>query len=172
MQRAIAAAVATAAQALGLYHGPIHAECRVNARGVFVLEVAARPIGGLCAQALRFTGPDAAAIGLEELLLRHALGEAIDDWSREREASGVMMIPIPSDGIYRRVDGVDDALRVAGRARCADHGQARSTAGAAAGRRQLSGVHLRARASSPLQSNARFAMRTRNCRSSSIARLR
>ena len=114
VQRAITAAVATAAQALDLWHGPIHAECRVNARGVFVLEVAARPIGGLCAQALRFTRSDAAAIGLEELLLRHAIGEDIDDWRREREASGVMMIPIPSEGIFRRVAGVDDALRVAG----------------------------------------------------------
>ena len=40
--------------ALGLSHGPVHAECRVNDAGVFVLEVAARPIGGLCARALRF----------------------------------------------------------------------------------------------------------------------
>ena len=43
-----------AAAAIGLRHGPVHAECRVNERGVFVLEVAARPIGGLCARALRF----------------------------------------------------------------------------------------------------------------------
>src|SRR5207248_2538481 len=47
--------VARAAAAIGLRHGPIHAECRVNPEGVFVLEVAARPIGGLCAGALRFT---------------------------------------------------------------------------------------------------------------------
>ena len=53
-QRAIVDAVARAAEALGLRHGPIHAECRVNDGGVFVLEVAARPIGGLCARALRF----------------------------------------------------------------------------------------------------------------------
>ena len=43
-----------AAAAIGLRHGPIHAECRVNEGGVFVLEVAARPIGGLCSRALRF----------------------------------------------------------------------------------------------------------------------
>jgi biotin carboxylase len=114
VRKAIVAAVATAAQALGLSYGPIHAECRVNARGVFVLEVAARPIGGLCAQALRFTGPNSAIIGLEELLLRHAMGEDIDPWHREREASGVMMIPIPCEGIFRRVAGVDEALRVEG----------------------------------------------------------
>ena len=59
-RRAIVDAVVQAARALGLRHGPIHAECRVNhAAGagparVFVLEVAARPIGGLCARALRF----------------------------------------------------------------------------------------------------------------------
>src|SRR4029077_448395 len=51
---AIVEAVTRAAAAIGLEHGPIHAECRVNAEGVFVLEVAARPIGGLCARALRF----------------------------------------------------------------------------------------------------------------------
>ncbi|MGH9141135.1 MAG: ATP-grasp domain-containing protein, partial [Vicinamibacterales bacterium] len=53
-QRAIVDGVARAADALGLQHGPVHAECRVNPDGVFVLEVAARPIGGLCARALRF----------------------------------------------------------------------------------------------------------------------
>ncbi len=54
IQAQITAAVTRAAQALGLYHGPVHAECRVNSKGVYVLEVAARPIGGLCAKTLRF----------------------------------------------------------------------------------------------------------------------
>ena len=52
-QLAIVESVARAAEAIGLTHGPVHAECRVNDAGVFVLEVAARPIGGLCARALR-----------------------------------------------------------------------------------------------------------------------
>jgi biotin carboxylase len=113
-QTAITHAMSAAAAALGLFHGPVHAECRVNARGVFVLEVAARPIGGLCAQALRFTGTEGASIGLEELLLRHALGESIAGWTRETDASGVMMIPVPAAGVYRRVSGIDEALRIAG----------------------------------------------------------
>ncbi len=112
--QAIEASVAAAVRALGLWHGPIHAECRVNARGVFVLEVAARPIGGLCAQALRFSRDDGSSIALEELLLRHALGERLAGWQRGPGASGVMMIPIPVEGIYRRVAGVEDALRVRG----------------------------------------------------------
>jgi ATP-grasp domain/L-amino acid ligase C-terminal domain 2/ATP-grasp N-terminal domain len=120
VQAQIRDAVARAASVIGLLHGPIHAECRVNNEGMFVLEVAARPIGGLCARALRFrpraeegldrshdaSGP---LISLEELLLRHALGEAPDRWCREARASGVMMIPIPCRGVYRGASGLDEA---------------------------------------------------------------
>lgn len=113
VQAAIEHAVAAAATALGLHHGPIHAECRVNERGVFVLEVAARPIGGLCARALRFQRGDQAA-GFEEVLLRHALGEPAHEWHREAAASAVMMIPIPRSGVYRRVEGVEQAAAVRG----------------------------------------------------------
>ncbi len=60
VQRAMESAVDAACRALGLTHGPIHAECRVNDHGVFILEVAARPIGGICARALRFKGPKGA----------------------------------------------------------------------------------------------------------------
>jgi biotin carboxylase len=108
IQRQIEQAIAAAAQAIGLHHGPIHAECRVNGDGVFVLEVAARPIGGRCAQVLQFER-EGESIGLEEFLLRHALGEPMDAWHRETVASAVMMIPIPRSGIFRRVDGVDEA---------------------------------------------------------------
>jgi biotin carboxylase len=113
-QQAIAEGVSRATRALGLRHGPVHAECRVNDRGVFVLEVAARPIGGLCARALRFGKGSGPLISLEELLLRHALGETSEDWRREGSASGVMMIPIPRRGVFRRVEGVDNARRVTG----------------------------------------------------------
>jgi hypothetical protein len=130
-QATLVRTVTDAANALGLYHGPVHAECRVNSRGVFVLEVAARPIGGLCARAIRFVRrqrPDgtttpgaggqssdpAAPISFEELLLRHALGEESTEWQREPTASGVMMIPIPRRGIYRGATGIDEARAVPG----------------------------------------------------------
>jgi hypothetical protein len=107
---AIVEGVARAAVALGLRHGPIHAECRVNTEGVFVLEVAARPIGGLCARALQFLIPHSQfLIPLEELLLRHALGEDPARYERETAASGVMMIPIPRRGVLRGVDGIEAA---------------------------------------------------------------
>jgi biotin carboxylase len=120
VQDAAVAAVRQAATTIGLRHGPLHAECRVNGDGVFVLEVAARPIGGLCARALRFDDHESSivnrqsSISLEELLLRHALGESPDTWRRESDASGVMMIPIPRRGIFRGVSGTDKAAKVDG----------------------------------------------------------
>lgn len=114
IQRQITDVVTRAVRAVGLHHGPVHAECRVNGRGVYVLEVAARPIGGLCARALRFVRGGQPSIGLEQLLLRHALGESMDEWTREPEASAVMMIPIPRSGVFRGVTGVDRARGVAG----------------------------------------------------------
>ena len=104
-------AVTRAAAALGLSHGPVHAECRLTRDGPFVLEVAGRPIGGLCSRVLRF-GADA-GVSLEALLLRHACGEDVSAIEREPSAAGVMMIPIPARGIYRRVEGVERARRVA-----------------------------------------------------------
>jgi formate-dependent phosphoribosylglycinamide formyltransferase (GAR transformylase) len=113
-QAAIVAAVEAAAIAIGLSHGPVHAECRVNGDGVFVLEAAARPIGGLCARALRFTGPGGEEWSFEEVLLRHALGEDVRAVRREAHASGVMMVPIVQAGVFRGVSGVADAQAVTG----------------------------------------------------------
>jgi biotin carboxylase len=112
--RAVIDAVARGAEAIGLRHGPIHAECRVNDRGVYVLEIAARPIGGLCARALRFEDDAGTVCSLEELLLRHASGEPTSRWRREETASAVMMIPIPQRGILRGVRGLSEARSVDG----------------------------------------------------------
>jgi len=100
-----------AVKAMGLTHGPVHAEFRVNEQGPWVLEVAPRPIGGLCARALRF-GPR--HISLEELLIRHALGMEGSDQVRETEASGVMMIPVPKSGVLERVEGEEQARATPG----------------------------------------------------------
>jgi biotin carboxylase len=111
VQGAIESAVAGGAAALGLRHGPIHAECRVNEAGVHLLEVAARPIGGICSKSLRFVSARGEA-SLEEVLLRHALQEDVTGFVRERRASGVMMIPIPHRGVYKSVSGERDARAV------------------------------------------------------------
>ena len=109
-QRQIKKCVNDATRALGLTHGPIHGEFRINEEGVWPIELAARPIGGLCARALRFRASAAQEeIGLEELLLRHALRMPGSDAPREAQASGVMMIPIPQSGILESVSGVEAA---------------------------------------------------------------
>jgi biotin carboxylase len=111
MQKAIEQCARSAIGAIGLTTGPLHAEFRVNESGPWVLEIAPRPIGGLCSRALRF-GAD--KISLEELLLRHALGMPGGDLERERQASGVMMIPVPQSGIFDRVEGIEAAESVPG----------------------------------------------------------
>ena len=112
---AIAATTQDAVAALGLTHGPIHAELRVNAAGVWPLEIAPRSIGGLCARSLLFTSSAGdALVSLEELILRQALGEDVSGYARERRPSGVMMIPIPRAGLLAEVKGLDAAAEVPG----------------------------------------------------------
>jgi len=114
-QRSVEKSLLSAVRALGLTHGPVHAEFRLNAQGVWPIEVAPRPIGGLCARALRFVVPgEPDSIGLEELLLRHELGLPGSDAPREREASGVMMIPVPHSGVLEKVEGEVEARATAG----------------------------------------------------------
>src|SRR6267142_301364 len=115
VQNAIEKCARDSARALGLSHGPIHAEFRINEQGVWPIEVAPRPIGGLCARSLRFSSQEAGeTIGLEELLVRHAL--ELPGWNspRERIASGVMMIPVPKSGILEGVFGEDAARSIPG----------------------------------------------------------
>lgn len=109
VQQQIVETTAAATRAMGLTKGPVHAELRVNDQGAWVIEVAARAIGGLCSRALRF----GAGISLEELIIRHALGHDVTGVEREGVAAGVMMIPIPRAGILREVLGVDAAIAVA-----------------------------------------------------------
>ena len=112
-QQAISDCSQQAITALGLSDGPIHAELRLHDDGPWMLEVAARPIGGLCAGALRFIC-DGHLLSLEELILRHALGEPVDGIARESCASGVMMIPIPHEGFYEGVENLAAAQQVPG----------------------------------------------------------
>ncbi len=102
-----------AAGALGLHDGPVHAELRLDRDDAgrdraFMIEIAARSIGGLCSRTLSFgTG-----MSLEEIILRHALGMPIASLERDRRAAGVMMIPIPGAGVLEEVEGLDAARAV------------------------------------------------------------
>jgi biotin carboxylase len=107
-QAAAASAVQAATRAMALDRGPVHAEMRITPDGrVFVIEAAARSIGGLCSRMLRFgTGRS-----LDEVVLMGVLGLGAPLQRREG-AVGVMMLPIPRAGTLQGVDGAEDALRV------------------------------------------------------------
>jgi hypothetical protein len=87
---------------------------------IYVLEVAARPIGGLCSRVFTFIDPEAAStdadaqVSLEEVLLLHAMGRPVTGYIREAAAAAVMMIPITTRGMYKGVAGEADARAVAG----------------------------------------------------------
>ncbi|MFQ5631890.1 MAG: ATP-grasp domain-containing protein, partial [bacterium] len=102
--------VERACRILGLLHGPVHAELRINKRGVYLIEVAPRTIGGLCARTLKFTS----GMSLEELVIRHAFGEKIENSALQKRASGVMMIPIPRRGVLHEISGLEIARAVKG----------------------------------------------------------
>lgn len=108
VQQTIADCVALASSSIGLCTGPVHAELRVNEQGPWMLEIAGRSIGGLCSTVLEF----GSGMCLEELILRHAVGEEVAMVAREKNAAGVMMIPIPTGGILKGVHGVEEAQAV------------------------------------------------------------
>lgn len=111
VQAELGRVVTAAVGALGLSHGPIHAEARITSDGgVFLLEIAGRSIGGLCGRSLRF-GLEGA--GLEEQILAAALGLS-PIATRQPRPAGVMMLPIEAAGIVTRVDGLDEARALPG----------------------------------------------------------
>ena len=107
VQAAVRETVVRACAAYGLREGPVHAELRVNAGGAWVMEVAARTIGGQCARLLNY----ASGRALEELVIANAMGLA-PPTTHDGQAAGVLMIPIPRAGILRRVEGLLAARRV------------------------------------------------------------
>lgn len=110
-QADILRAVQSAAGALGLTEGAVHAELRLDLdaatgdnQGPLLIELAPRTIGGHCGRSLNF----ASGQSLEEIVVRHSLGRHFEAGLND-EASGVMMIPIPTGGTLARVCGLEAA---------------------------------------------------------------
>jgi hypothetical protein len=110
LQQKIVSCAARTANALGLREGPVHGEFRLNENGVWVIELAARTIGGRCSRTLEFTS----GISLEELILRHALRMPLPPLTEQKQAAGVMMLPIPYGGVLHEVRGQAEAKAVPG----------------------------------------------------------
>lgn len=109
-QQALQVCAQQATQALGLESGPVHVELRYNDLGAWLIELAARPIGGKCAQVLRFGGDGGTS--LEQLHLGRAIGGYEVIPKRERAAVSVMMIPVPRAGVLEDIRGVAAAEAV------------------------------------------------------------
>ncbi|MFO7602409.1 MAG: ATP-grasp domain-containing protein [Gammaproteobacteria bacterium] len=109
LQADLQVSLQAACAAYGLVEGPVHAECRINTLGIWVLEVAARTIGGMCGRLLTV----GLGQSLESLVLQHALGLPVRIKTAQ-PAAGVLMIPIPRSGVFKRVEGILKAQRVAG----------------------------------------------------------
>jgi len=110
-QAALIQCAAAAARALGLRDGPIHAELRWNEHGPWLIELAARPIGGRCSSVLRFGD---GSVSLEQIVVAQAAGVTLPSLERAPGAAGVMMIPVPGAGRLREVRGIAGARAVAG----------------------------------------------------------
>ena len=108
-RKLVAETTARAAAALGLSEGAIHAELRLHDGRAWVIDIAGRSIGGLCASVLYFGG-----VSLEEVLLRHALGRTLPSLERDGNAVGVRMLYPPRAGKLNAVRGQAAAGAVAG----------------------------------------------------------
>ncbi len=98
-----------ALDAIGITHGPVHIELMVEGAMVRVIEVAARSIGGLCSKSLNF---GLMGTSLETLILRNALGMDKPELHRESVASGVLMIPIPSQGVFKEIRNTEEVRQL------------------------------------------------------------
>ena len=156
-QDALGTVVVRGDRALGLRHGAsTHGRATSTssadaATRVYVLEVAARPIGGLCSRALRFVSrsgvdPGPATCRSRNCCCGTRFGEDVSGLRRERAASGVMMIPIPRRGVFRRVERRRRGARGRRASRMCGSPRSRTSAARAAARGpELPGIHLCAR---------------------------
>jgi biotin carboxylase len=107
---AVERTAAAACAAVGLVEGPVHVELRTDGTATWLIEVAARSIGGLCSRSLSF----GVGLSLERLIVAHALREPLEGLAREHRAAGVMMLPIPARGRLETVTGQNEARQVQG----------------------------------------------------------
>jgi biotin carboxylase len=94
--------------AMGLDHGPVHVELRVDDKRVVPIEAHARSIGGYCSKVLRFQE----GRSLEELIVLQALGLLGKIPPRETDAAGVWMMQAPRAGRFVEMRGVSAAAGV------------------------------------------------------------
>ncbi len=98
------------AQVLGLNFGPVHMEMRINSKGIYIIDVASRTIGGRCSSVIEFESETI----LESLLIQNLTSSTLPRFELSKTCRGVVMLPIPKSGIISDVKGVEEAKKIAG----------------------------------------------------------
>lgn len=98
------------AVALGLRDGFGHCELRSGSRGMAVLEIGARLIGGACSRVFRYVLDE----DIHPYVLRLALGDEVAPPRQAAGAAGAMMLPITCEGTLKAVRGLERARQVPG----------------------------------------------------------
>jgi hypothetical protein len=99
--------VSRCCDAYGLTQGPVHAEARITENGIYLIELAARTIGGQCGQLIEFSLQQK----LEEIVIQGLCGKR-PNLPKNPLCAGVLMIPVKTSGILKRVEGLTAAMQV------------------------------------------------------------
>jgi len=91
---------------LGLSTGPVHIEFKIIHGKIFIIEVNPRTIGGLCSRSLNF---NLFKNSLEEVILNDLIFDKKMSLDLASNSSGVLMIPIPKEGIFKGLKNIDKA---------------------------------------------------------------
>ncbi|WP_423069064.1 ATP-grasp domain-containing protein [Devosia sp. CN2-171] len=109
-QTLVATEVLSGVKALGLTSGAIHAEVRIQDGVCTIIEIGARPIGGLCGRAHTYC----LDVDYHDLVLQSTLGLPAQRRSIGGRTSyaGVLMLPVTERGILAEITGVDQAKAI------------------------------------------------------------
>jgi cysteine synthase A len=105
----LAATVVAALAAVHFDFGPAHTEIRWTSRGPAIVEINPRLAGGMIPEVVAH----ATGIDLLGAWLDLAAGRPIDLTPRRREVASIRFLTVPTAGRLTRMDGVDEARRLA-----------------------------------------------------------
>ena len=83
----------------------IDAEFRINSSGIYLLEIAARSIGGQCGSCLSFDNGKK----LEQVIVEYYLGENAPPYLLDERSFGIMMLQVEKNGVLRSIQGLERA---------------------------------------------------------------
>jgi biotin carboxylase len=102
--------IKNAVNSLEIIDGAIHAECMINDKGIYLIELAGRPGGG---HIFSYIVKAASGISMPEALVRILLDENIDIKPRFQKGACYKFFTPPT-GIFKKIKGIEEAKRLEG----------------------------------------------------------